>query len=183
MKKTALTLLMLLFSVSAFCNGKSFYRIGKYYNVRIRSITHRGINIMHRNGVCFITEQDMSPAEARLLSSELAIYRQKLQAYEENIKMWLEFYQNKFDELSKKLPTMSLAEIEAWVAKELKKKLSSNDFSVFFRKKFGRVANGEEVLQKILQRVTQLQDQEIADLKKSACFRITPKSIRSFSKN
>lgn len=121
---------------------------------------------MHENGICFITENDLSDEEAEMLAEQLDLYRKKRTKYEERQKRHLAHLQQLLTDLTNKLPKMQQKDIEQWAIQEVKEELTSSDFGESFLKRFKIVPDHEEILQKILQRLTDIQNKEVEALKK-----------------
>ena len=70
MKKIFVTILLfsLLLQVNA---GRKFYKIGNYTKVEILKITAKGIQVLHSHGIGYITDEDLSESEKKLLAGEI----------------------------------------------------------------------------------------------------------------
>ena len=56
----------------------AYAKIGDYRDVEVVNVTWRGIEVLHRDGGCILTEKDLSDADKATLKKELEQHRQLL---------------------------------------------------------------------------------------------------------
>ena len=156
--------IILLLALSASLFAAHYSRIGKYNNVEVKSISHRGIRITHSSGSCYITDKDLSATDKRRLKNELQIYREKLAKYQQKQTAKKSQQQEILAELSSQLPKMSQTEIEKWFSEEIGKELSDPESKNEFSKKFALVENCDSFLNRIFDRLDAIQSGELEEL-------------------
>ena len=56
---------------------RKFKYLAGYNDVQIMSITHKGIQIMHDSGLCYLTPEVLGDSDKQLLAEELKIFEQR----------------------------------------------------------------------------------------------------------
>ena len=168
MRKIILSLLLTVLAFSLVA-GPYFSKLGKYNDVRVMGVSHRGIQISHEYGICHITDKDLGRVETILLEKELHLYKTKLAEYQKNQQQASKAAQEKLQSLDQQLAQMSKAEIEAWAKKEVHKDIFAAGFKEDFKARF-QMANASdsdtdaasEMLTKIFQRLQEISEEEVS---------------------
>ena len=118
MKKIFVTILLfsLLLQVNA---GRKFYKIGNYTKVEILKITAKGIQVLHSYGIGYITDENLSESEKKLLQPEIEQYHKLKNIRAANIEKITNSQTQELDDLIKRLPGMKYNELQAWSKKRV----------------------------------------------------------------
>ena len=131
----------LLFFLTSLYAGKKFHRIGTYSNVEILKVTEKGIYISHSEGICYITENDLSDGQKKLLSAEIEQYHKLKSSHIAHVKKLRKQQTEQLETLITQIPKMTWKELLHWGKTNTGFYLSSRQFWTNFDSAFKYAEN------------------------------------------
>ena len=175
MKKSSIIILLfsLLFQVNA---GKKFYKIGNYSKVEILKITAKGIQVLHSYGIGYITDENLSESEKKLLQPEIEQYHKLKNIRAANIEKITNSQTQELDDLIKRLPGMKYNELQAWSKKRVGISFNDKKFPARLNSTFYYADNKAAFQKALKKRIVTLYNEYLKNLSKMLCKK-TPDAI------
>ena len=166
MKKIFVTILLfsLLLQVNA---GRKFYKIGNYTKVEILKITAKGIQVLHSYGIGYITDENLSESEKKLLQPEIEQYHKLKNIRAANIEKITNSQTLELDDLIKRLPGMKYNELQAWSKKRVGVYIPHKKFEEKYSQTFYFAKNKSLFYKMLIKKVKTLQTEKLNDLTKN----------------
>ena len=166
MKKIFVTILLfsLLLQVNA---GRKFYKIGNYTKVEILKITAKGIQVLHSYGIGYITDENLSESEKKLLQPEIEQYHKLKNIRVANIEKITNSQTQELDDLIKRLPGMKYNELQAWSKKRVGVYIPHKQFEEKYSQTFYFAKNKSLFYKMLIKKVKTLQTEKLNDLTKN----------------
>lgn len=166
MKKIFVTILLfsLLLQVNA---GRKFYKIGNYTKVEILKITAKGIQVLHSYGIGYITDENLSESEKKLLQPEIEQYHKLKNIRAANIEKITNSQTQELDDLIKRLPGMKYNELQAWSKKRVGVYIPHKKFEEKYSQTFYFAKNKSLFYKMLIKKVKTLQTEKLNNLMKN----------------
>lgn len=155
---------------------KKIRKIGKYNNVEILKVTKKGIQISHADGICCITEDDLSDGYKKILSSEIEQYHKLKNSHIIRVAKLRKQQSEELKTLITKIPQMTPKELQSWSKKRLGVYFNDENFPTRFNSAFYYADNKAAFQKAFEERMPKIYNDYLENLSKKLCQK-TPDAI------